>query len=63
MPEVSIELNYEKILEAALKLRDEEKERLLLNLNRDLSVAVESMRSEAWESHRKGQSTRLRDLK
>ena len=63
MPEVSVDLNYDKILEAASKLSDEEKERLSLSLNRDLAFALESMCRDAWKSHRKGQSTRLRDLK
>lgn len=63
MPEIAIELTYEKILEAASKLSDDDKERLFFSLNKDYAKALDEMRQEAWESHQKGESIRVRDLK
>jgi len=63
MPEIAIELTYEKILEAASKLSDDDKERLFFSLNKDYAKALDEMRQEAWESHQKGESVRVRDLK
>ena len=62
MPEIAIELTYEKIIEAASKLSEEDKERLFLTLNKDYAKALDQMRKEAWKSHRKGESVQLRDL-
>ena len=62
MPKIAIELTYEKIIEAASKLSEEDKERLFLTLNKDYAKALGKMRKEAWKSHRKGESVQLRDL-
>ena len=62
MPEIAIELTYEKILEAASKLSEDDKERLFFSLNKDYSKAMDKLRKEAWESHQQGESVRLRDL-
>ena len=62
MPEIAIELTYEKILEAASKLSEEDRERLFLSLNKDYAKALDQLRKEAWESHQQGESVRLRDL-
>jgi len=35
MPKIALELTYEKILEAAAKLTEEDKERLFFSLNND----------------------------
>ncbi len=63
MPEIAIELTYEKIFEAASKLTEEEKERLFFSLNRDYANALDEMRKKAWESHQRGESVKLKDLK
>lgn len=63
MPEIAIELTYEKIFEAASKLTEEDKERLFFSLNRDYAKALDEMGKEAWESHQRGESVRLKDLK
>jgi epoxyqueuosine reductase QueG len=63
MPEIALELTYEKILEAAAKLTEEEKERLLFSLNNDYAKALDEMGKEARESHKRGESLMLKDLK
>lgn len=60
MPEISIELTYEKIFEAALKISEDDKERLFLSINENYARALNQMRKEAWESHQKGESVRLK---
>lgn len=62
MPEIAIELTYEKIIEAASKLSEDDKERLFFSLNKDYSKALDAMRKEAWKSHQQGESIGLRDL-
>ena len=62
MPEIVIELTYEKILEAASKLSEDDRERLFFSLNKDYAKALDKLRKEAWESHQQGESIRLRDL-
>lgn len=63
MPEIAIELTYEKIIEAASKLSEDDKERLFFSLNKDYANALDAMRKEAWKSHKQGESVGLRDLK
>ena len=63
MPEIAIELTYEKIIEVASKLSEEDKERLFFSLNKDYAKALDAMRKEAWESHKQGKSVGLKDLK
>ena len=63
MPEIAIELTYEKITEAASKLSEDEKERLFFALNKDYAKALDEMRKEAWKSHQHGKSVQLRDLR
>jgi len=62
MPEIAIELTYEKIIEAASKLSEEDKERLFFSLNKDYAKALDEMRKEAWKTHQQGESVQLRDL-
>ena len=62
MPENAIELTYEKIIEAASKLSEDDKERLFLSLNKDYAKALDKMRKEAWKNHQQGESIQLRDL-
>jgi len=62
MPEIAIELTYEKILEAASKLNTEDKERLFFSLNKQYAQALDEMGKEAWESHQRGKSIRLKDV-
>ena len=62
MPEIAIELTYEKIMEAASKLSEDDKERLFFSLNKDYAKALDAVRKEAWENHQQGESVRLRDL-
>ena len=63
MPEIAIEITYEKIIEAASKLSEDEKERLFFFINKNYAKALNKMRKEAWESHQQGESVQLRDLK
>ena len=63
MPEIAIELTYEKIIEAASKLNEDDKERLFFFLNKDYARALDKMRKKSWESHQQGKSVRLRNLK
>jgi len=63
MPEIALELSYEKILEAATKLTQEDKERLFFSLNNDYAKALDEMAKEARESHQRGESIRLKNLK
>jgi len=63
MPEIALELSYEKILEAATKLTEEDKERLFFSLNNDYAKALDEMAKEARESHQRGESIRLKNLK
>lgn len=62
MPEIAIELTYEKIIEAASKLGEDDKERLFFSLNKDYAKALDEMRKEAWKSHKHGESVQLKDL-
>jgi len=62
MPEIAIELTYEKIIEAASKLSEDDKERLFFSLNEDYAKALEKLRAEAWKDHQKGKSGQVRDL-
>ena len=62
MPKIAIELTYEKIIEAASKLSEDDKERLFFSLNRDYAKALGEMRKDAWKNHRQGESAQLRDL-
>jgi len=63
MPEIALEVTYEKILEAASQLTEEDKERLLFSLNNDYAKALDEMGKEARASHQRGESIRLKDLK
>jgi len=63
MPEISIELTYEKILEAASKLSEDDRERLFFSLNKDYAKALDEMQKQAWKSHQQGESVQLRDLR
>ena len=62
MPKIAIELTYEKIIEAASKLSEDDKERLFFCLNKDYAKALDEMRKDAWKNHRQGESAQLRDL-
>lgn len=62
MPEIAIEITYEKIIEAASKLSEDDKERLFFFLNKDYAKALDDMRKKAWKNHQQGESVRLRDL-
>ena len=63
MPEIAIELTYEKIIEAASKLSEDDKERLFFSLNKDSAKALDEMRKEWWRGRQQGESIQLRDLK
>ena len=62
MPEIAIELSYEKILEAASRLTEDDKERLFFSLNENYAEALDEMARDARESHQRGESVRLKDL-
>ncbi len=62
MLEIAIELTYEKIYEAASRLTEEDRERLLFSLNKDYAKALDAMRNDAWKSHQRGESVQLKNL-
>ena len=62
MLEIAIELTYEKTYEAASRLTEEDRERLLFSLNKDYAKALDAMRNDAWKSHQRGESVQLKNL-
>ncbi len=62
MPEIAIELSYEKILEAASRLTEDDKERLFFSLNENYAKALDEMARDARKSHKRAESVRLKDL-
>ena len=62
MPQITIELPFEKVLEVVQHLSEEEKEKLFFTVNKDYARALDKLREEAWKEHQQGRSISLEDL-
>ncbi|OGF58797.1 MAG: hypothetical protein A2Y62_09890 [Candidatus Fischerbacteria bacterium RBG_13_37_8] len=56
MPQISITLTFEKLLEAIQQLSEEQQEHLFFMINKDYEKALKKMKKEAWNQHKKGKS-------
>ncbi len=63
MPQVMVDLTFDKIVDTVKKLSDGEKERLFFSVNEDYAKALGKMKDEAWKEHREGKSVPLESLK
>ncbi|MBW1823826.1 MAG: hypothetical protein JRI87_04565 [Deltaproteobacteria bacterium] len=62
MPQIMVDLPFEKIVDTVKKLSEEEQEKLLFAINNDYAKALGKMRDEAWKEHREGKSIPLESL-
>ncbi|MBW2554367.1 MAG: hypothetical protein JRC57_03035 [Deltaproteobacteria bacterium] len=62
MPQIMVDLPFEKIVATVKKLSEEEQEKLLFAINNDYAKALGKMRDEAWKGHREGKSIPLESL-
>lgn len=62
MPQIMVDLPFEKIVATVKKLSEEEQEKLLFAINNDYAKALGKMRDEAWKGHREGKSISLESL-
>ena len=62
MPQIMVDLPFEKIVATVKKLSEEEQEKLLFAINNDYAKALGKMRDEAWKGHRAGKSIPLESL-
>ena len=63
MPQITLDLPFEKIVETVKGFSEEEKEQLLFAVNEDYAKALGKMKDEAWKEHQAGRSLPLEDLK
>lgn len=56
MPQIMVDVPFEKIVATVKKLSEEEQEKLLFAINSDYAKALGRMRDEAWKDHRQGKS-------
>jgi len=62
MPQIMVDVPFEKIVATVKKLSEEEQEKLLFAINSDYAKALGRMRDEAWKDHRQGKSVPLENL-
>jgi hypothetical protein len=62
MPQIMVDVPFEKIVATVKKLSEEEQEKLLFAINSDYAKALGRMRDEAWKEHRQGKSIPLESL-
>ncbi len=62
MPQITLDLPFEKIVDTVKRLSEEEQERLFFAINEDYAKALGKMRDEAWKEHQAGDSTPLENL-
>ena len=62
MPQIMVDLPFDKIVATVKKLSEEEQEKLLFAINNDYAKALGKMRDEAWKGHREGKSIPLESL-
>ncbi|MGA1826601.1 MAG: hypothetical protein ACMUIP_18255 [bacterium] len=63
MPQVTLDLPFDKIVETVKSLSEEEKEQLFFAVNEDYFKALGKMKDEAWKEHQAGKSFPLEELK
>ena len=63
MPQITLDLPFEKIVETVKGLSEEEKEKLFFAVNKDYAKALGKMKDEAWKEHQAGKSIPIEDLK
>ena len=63
MPQITLDLPFEKIVETVKSLSEEEKERLFFAVNEDYAKALGKLKDDAWKEHQAGQSIPLEGLK
>lgn len=62
MPQITVDLSFEKIVDTVKRLSKEEQEQLFFSINEDFAKALGKMKDEAWKEHQAGKSTPLEDL-
>lgn len=62
MPQVTVDLPFEKIVDTVKKLSEEEQEQLFFAINEDYAKALKKMKDKAWKEHRGGKSVQLENL-
>ncbi len=62
MPQITLDLPFEKIVDTVKRLSEEDQERLFFAINEDYARALGKMRDEAWKEHQAGDSTSLESL-
>ena len=62
MPQITLDLPFEKIVDTVKRLSEEEQEQLFFAINKDYARALGKMRDEAWKEHKAGDSTPLENL-
>ncbi len=62
MPQITLDLPFEKIVETVKRLSEEEQEQLFFAINKDYAGALGKMKDEAWKEHQAGDSTPLDNL-
>ena len=62
MPQITLDLPFDKIVETVKRLSEEDQERLFFSVNEDYAGALGKMRDEAWKEHQAGKSTSLDNL-
>ncbi len=62
MPEITLDLPFDKIVETVKRLSEEDQERLFFTINEDYAGALGEMRDEARKEHQAGKSTSLDNL-
>ena len=63
MPQISINLSFEKLLEAIQKLDEDQQEHLFFLVNKDYERALKKMKKEAWKQHKQGKSIPVDKIK
>ena len=62
MPQITVDLPFEKIVDTVKRLSKEEQEQLFFSINEDFAKALGKMKDEAWKEHQAGKSIPLEDL-
>ncbi len=62
MPQITLDLSFEKIVDTVKRLSEEDQERLFFTINEDYAGALGKMRDEARKEHQAGNSTPLEGL-
>ncbi len=63
MPQITLDLPFEKIVDSVKKLSKEEQEQLFFTVNEDYAKALKKMRDEARKEHKDSKSIPLENLK